>query len=68
MQEISTVFVVGATKAWQAVRLHDTGTDDVTEMGIELAYLVEPLASNQDLVTRFSTGLDSGAVLHADGA
>jgi hypothetical protein len=68
MQEVSTVFAVGATKAWQAVRLHDTGTDDMTEMGIELAYLVEPLASNQDLVTRFSTRLDSGAVLHADEA
>eukprot|EP01048_Picozoa_sp_COSAG05_P028306 COSAG05_NODE_8713_length_678_cov_1.072539_1_plen_78_part_10 len=31
--------------------------DPGLESGIELAYLVEPLSSNQDLVSRFTTGL-----------
>ena len=41
---------------------------DPLESGIELAYLVEPLSSNQDLVSRFTTGLRTGAILHADEA
>ena len=82
VEEVSAAFAVGATETWQAARLYsaatdaDTGADtadgghvDLSEQGIEVAYLVAPLASNQDLVARFRTGLSqTAAILHADQA
>jgi hypothetical protein len=62
MTEVSAVFAVGNTSLWQGARVYNTEAD------IELAYLVAPLASNQDVISRFSTGLVTGSMLHADEA
>lgn len=62
MEEISAVFAVGNTSLWQGARVYNTEAD------IELAYLVAPLLSNQDVISRFSTGLVTGSMLHADEA
>lgn len=62
MEEVSAVFAVGNTSLWQGARVYNSEAD------IELAYLVSPLASNQDVISRFSTSLVTGAMLHADEA
>lgn len=62
MSEVSAVFAVGNTSLWQGTRVYETEAD------IELAYVIPPLLSNQDVVSRFSTGLATGAMLHADEA
>ena len=67
MQEVSAVFAVGETKAWQGTRIFSVG-DAEADGSIEQSYLVEALSSNQDLVSRFSTGLRTDAVLYADEA
>lgn len=62
MSEVSTVYAVGNTSLWQGARVYNT------ELEIELAYLISPLASNQDVISRFNTGLITGSMLHADEA
>jgi hypothetical protein len=47
MEEVSAVFAVGSTSLWQGARVY------ATEADIELAYVVPPLVSNQDVISRF---------------
>ena len=69
-EEVSTAFAVGETALWQAVRVFNTidGVGPPFSSGVEMAYLVEKLASNQDVMSRFSTPLKTNGLLHADEA
>ena len=67
---------------WQALRTHSTlnhtavahymNADDYSEaaatraMVIDTEYLVEPLASNQDLIVRFNTDIAAAGLVHVD--
>ena len=45
MQEVSAVFAVGATRAWQGARVFSVG-DTAADGAIEVGYLAEALSSN----------------------
>ena len=79
MQEVSTAHNAsytgagclhdGSTLLWQAARVYNAeGRDTSKNTAIEMAYLVPPLQSNQDLVARFTTPMVTEGVLHADEA
>eukprot|EP01050_Picozoa_sp_SAG11_P005560 SAG11_NODE_397_length_9785_cov_3.709581_4_plen_505_part_00 len=83
MEEVSACFGIASktpvfgdprwSGVWQATRVFKLSTagrspPDQLERAIETSYLVSALSNNIDIISRFSTGLSTAGILHADEA